>query len=234
MSTVARSLIRSAAGVVLVAGVAGSALANGRDPFISTINFKAGDDIKIMAGATFGLLRSDDGGATWQWYCERTVGYGGQYDPDYVYSSTGAVFATTFDGLKVMRDNCTFAATPPGTTFVTQVQRGGDGAIYFAAGNIFKSIDDGVTFPTSASIPGSPADAWWQTLTVAPSDAQRVYLTGYRLPKTCTSNSMNPGAPCMDNSMCVESAPDAGACEAQKEFLLYKSLNGGAAFVASS
>jgi hypothetical protein len=44
MSTVARSLVRWLAGVVLVAGLAAPALANGRDPFISTIHFKVGDD----------------------------------------------------------------------------------------------------------------------------------------------------------------------------------------------
>ena len=51
--------------------------------------------------------------------CEAAVGYGGTFDPDYAYSPTGALFATTFNGLNVMRtagDSCTFAATPPGNT----------------------------------------------------------------------------------------------------------------------
>jgi len=226
--------MRSLATILLMVSLSGVAGANGRDPFISTINFKAGDNSKIMVGATFGLLRSDDGGQTFQWFCERAVGYGGTYDPDYVYSSSGGVFATTFDGLKAMRDGCSFAATPPGMTFVTHVARGPDGAIYFSASHptdtkIYKSTDDGTTFPTSASIP-STEDAWWQTLEVAPSNAQIVYLTGYRLPKRCTANSQNPGTPCMTNDMCIESAPDAGACEAQKEFLLYRSTDGGANF----
>lgn len=231
-------VVRSVLSAIAVAALAATAAANGRDPFMSTINFKVGDDSKIMAGATFGLVRSFDGGATWEWYCERAVGYGGTYDPDYVYSSSGAVFATTFDGLKVMRDDCSFVATPPGMTFITHVERGPDGAIYFSASDpndtkIYKSTDDGMTFPTSTTIAGT-ADAWWQTLSVAPSNAQVVYLTGYRLPKKCTSNSQNPGTPCTDNSMCVESAPDAGACEAQKEFLLYRSTDGGASFTAMS
>ncbi len=233
MSIVARSLVRCSVAALLVAGLAGTAAANGRDPFMSTINFKVGDNTKIMGGATFGLIRSDDNGATWQWYCERAVGYGGTYDPDYVFSSTGAVFATTFDGLKVMRDDCTFAATPPGMTFITHVERGGDGAVYFSASDpmdtkIYKSTDDGVTFPTSVSIPGT-ADAWWQTLTVAPSNSQRVYLTGYRLPKQCTSNSSNPGDACTLPADCP-----GGTCEAQKEFLLYRSNDGATSFVAMS
>src|SRR6188472_1463879 len=99
---------------LLVAGLAATANANGRDPYTSTINFRHGNDQHIIAGMTFGAIVSKDGGATWQWLCERTIGYGGQYDPDYVYATSGAIFATTFDGLKVMRDGCTFNATPPG------------------------------------------------------------------------------------------------------------------------
>jgi MYXO-CTERM domain-containing protein len=231
------SLFRSALGALVVAGLAGSAFANGRDPFISTINFKVGENTKIMAGATYGLVKSDDNGATWQWYCERAVGYGGTYDPDYVYTNTGAVFATTFDGLKVMRDGCTFAATPPGMTFVTHVERGPDNALYFTASHpmdtkIYKSTNDGVSFPQSASIPMTE-DAWWQTIMIAPSDATRVYLSGYRLPKRCNAQSTNAGDPCgPDAGVCIESAPDAGACEAQKDFLLYKSVDGGMNFTA--
>jgi uncharacterized protein (TIGR03382 family) len=237
-----RHVVRTVLAAALLVAGAGPAAANGRDPFMSTINFKAGDDSKIMAGATFGLIRSDDGGATWQWYCERTVGYGGQYDPDYVYSPTGAVFATTFDGLKVMRDGCSFAATPPGMTFVTRVERGGNNAIYFTASDpndtkIYKSTDDGVTFPTSVTIPGT-ADAWWQSIMVAPShvtaaNAQVVYLSGYRLPKACDQSSSNAGTTCTTNADCTESAPDAGACETKpKVFLLYKSVDSGASFTA--
>ncbi len=236
MSTGARSLLRTALAGLVIAGLGGTAVANGRDPFISTINFRAGDNTKVMAGATFGLLRSEDNGSTWQWYCEKTVGYGGTYDPDYVYANSATsgqhyVFATTFDGLKVMRDDCTFAATPPGMTFVTHVARGSDGAIYFSASDpndtkIYKSTDEGVTFPTSVSLPNT-ADAWWQTLETAPSDSQRLYLSGYRLPKKCTSTSSNPGTLCTLPAECP-----GGSCEAQKEFLLYKSVNGGGAFTA--
>ncbi|HEY5927572.1 MAG TPA: hypothetical protein VIV11_38070 [Kofleriaceae bacterium] len=191
---------------LLVAGLAATANANGRDPYTSTINFRRGNDQHIMAGMTFGLLSSKDGGATWQWMCERAVGYGGQYDPDYVYSSSGAVFGTTFDGLKVMRDGCSFVATPPGMTFVSKVEQGPDGAVYYAAADtadakIYKSTDDGMTFPTSAN-PGQPGD-WWSSIAVSPTNANRIYLTGYRL------DGVNP-----------------------KIFLMYTSTNGGTSYTA--
>jgi hypothetical protein len=214
---------------ILLAALVGTAAANGRDPYASSIQFRPGMETQIIAGMTFGAISSQDGGATWQWYCERAIGYGGTYDPDYVYMPSGAVFATTFDGLKVMRDGCTFAATAPGTTFVSRIERGPDNAIYYTASDpndskIYKSTDDGVTFPTSAQ-PGMLND-WWQTIMVAPSNAQRVYLSGYRLPMKCTSNSSNPGTACDDNADC-----QGGTCEPQKEFLLFKSTNGGASYV---
>ena len=176
--------MRIALAGLLVLGLAATANANGRDPYTSTINFQRGNDQHIVAGMTFGVVVSKDGGATWQWMCERAVGYGGQYDPDYVYTTSGAVFATTFDGLKVMRDGCSFVSTPPGMTFVSKAESGPDGALYYAAADpadakIYKSTDDGLTFPTSAN-PGLPGD-WWSSLAVAPSNASRVYVTGYRL-----------------------------------------------------
>ncbi|HSD90631.1 MAG TPA: hypothetical protein VLB44_24070 [Kofleriaceae bacterium] len=220
--------MRTALVVVFLAAAVSIAGANGRDPYTSTIHFQRGAEQNIVAGMTFGLVISHDGGATWQWMCEKAVGYGGMYDPDYEYTSTGAIFATTFDGLKVMRDGCTFASTPPGMTFVSRVEQGPDGTIYFAAadpndGKIYKSTDDGVTFPTSAS-PGLAND-WWQSIEVAPSDPTRVYLTGYRLVMKCTPNSSNPGTACTINTECP-----GGTCEPQKEYLLFKSINSGGTF----
>ena len=193
---------------LLVLGLAASASANGRDPYTSTITFRSGNEQHIVAGMTFGVVLSKDGGTTWQWMCERAVGYGGMYDPDYVFTSSGAIFATTFDGLKVMRDGCTFASTPPGMAFVSKVEPGPDGALYYAAADatsrdsrIYKSIDDGVSFPVSAD-PGMAGD-WWSSLAVAPNNANRIYLTGYRL------DVSNP-----------------------KVFLLYTSTNGGTSYTA--
>src|SRR5262249_17061741 len=120
------------------------------------------------------------------------------------YTSTGAVFATTFDGLKVMRDGCSFNATPPGTIFVSRVEQGPDGAIYYGAsdptdGKIYKSTDDGMTFPTSPT-PGQINDCW-QPLAVSSSNANVIYLSGFRMPT---------GQP--------------------RQLLLYKSVNGGTSF----
>ncbi|HEY5946997.1 MAG TPA: hypothetical protein VIV40_15945 [Kofleriaceae bacterium] len=178
--------MRIALAGLLVLGLAATAHANGRDPYTSTINFRRGNEQDIIAGMTFGAVVSHDGGATWHWFCERAIGYGGLYDPDYVYSASGAVFATTYDGLKVMRDGCSFNATPPGMTFVSKVEGSPDGAIYFAAADqndakIYKSTDDGMTFPPGSAVMLGTGGEWWSSLAVAPTNAQRIYLTGYRL-----------------------------------------------------
>lgn len=212
---------------------ASNAWANGRDPYTSTIHFQRGAEQNIYAGMTFGLLVSHDNGATWQWMCEKAVGYGGLYDPDYQATPGGALFATTFDGLKVMRDGCSFTATPPGMTFVTRVMQTSNGAIYFASSdpndtNIYRSTDDGMTFPTAASV--GIANEWWQSLEGARSDPDRIYLSGYRLVMKCTANSTNPGIPCTQNPECG----GVGTCEPQKDFLLYKSTNATTAFTFSA
>lgn len=199
----------------LLLATATGALANGRPPATSTINFRQGNEQHIVAGMTFGLVVSHDGGATWQWMCENAVKYGGVYDPDYLYSPTGAVFATTFVGTLVNRNGCTFDATVHGEKFISTIELGGDGALYAAAAQpanptvadpgdsaIYRSADDGLTFPV-APTPGQVGD-WWNSLEVAPTDPTRVYLAGYRL---------------------VGSG---------RTFLLFKSTNGGASYAPMS
>jgi hypothetical protein len=227
---------------LLVAGaivaLVGSAGANGRAPGTSTIHFQQGHEANIVAGLTFGLVISHDGGATWQWMCEDAVGYGGLYDPSYAYSQSGAIFATTFGGLRVNRSGCTFDATPPGTTFVSQNVLGPDHALYFAAADpndakIYKSTDDGMTFPTSAA--AAPNGTYWSSLVVAPSDPSRVYAAGYRFSPKCDAKSANAGTACtFDAGECAGWTTPLvpGHCENEKDVLLFESIDGGTTFTA--
>lgn len=177
----------------LLAAVHGAAFANGRPPGTSSITFKKGAENEIVVGLTFGLLFSHDGGRTWAWMCENAIGYTGMYDPTYAYSPTGALFATTYDGLKVVRDQCVFNPMPSGLTFTSTNTIGPNNAFYFAAAQtedksrqlptdfkIYRSTDDGKTF-NAGSKPGSQNDTnvWWQSLAVAPSNASRIYVSGY-------------------------------------------------------
>jgi hypothetical protein len=194
-------------------GMTTAAATNGRPAATSSIQFRPGDEQDIAAGMTFGLVLSHDGGATWQWMCEKAVHSGGTYDPVFEWSSkSSALFATTFDGFRVMRDGCSFDATalasgtPP--TFMSAQAIGPNGDLFVAAsdkgdGKIYKSSDDGKSFLTVAT-PGQPND-YWVTIAVAPSDSKRVYLTGFR--------------PIADND---------------KEFLLFKSVDGGQTYTPMS
>ncbi len=208
--------MKSLLALVVMAGVAG---ANGRPASTSSIEFRNGDPVHIVAGLTFGLVRSDDGGATWKWMCEKAVGYAGTYDPDYAYAPSGAVFATTFDGLTAMRDSCTFASEPSGNAFVSTVEAGSAAVIFGAAdptdSKIYRSTDDGVTFPTAGS-PGQNND-WWDSLEIS-ADGSRTYVTGYRYNRRCSETSTNAGATCAVVGDCM--GPGA-QCNAIKQFLLF-------------
>ena len=184
--------------------VAGDAHANGRAPGSRSIIFQRGNETHVIAGMTFGLILSDDNGETWRWMCEDAVGYGGIYDPFYAYTKSGAIFGTSFFGMKVMRDRCEFGLTTLGDKFVSTLSLGANDALFggmvdLGDGKLYRSVDDGATFPIG-TMPGLLND-WWSTIEAAPSNPTRVYATGYRL---------KSGQP--------------------KEFLLYRSINGGQTF----
>ena len=198
----------------VLAVASGTAFANGRAPGTSTINFERNNETHIAAGMTFGVVITNDGGTTWNWMCEEAVGYGGMYDPDYAFASSGKLFATTFDGLKVNSDGCTYAPSslspaPPTVKFFSSVTISqASGALFAAAADpldnkIYKSTDDGASFPIKPVPAGGMANDWYQSIEAAPSDANVVYVSGYRL---------TAGLP--------------------KVFLLWKSIDGGATYNA--
>jgi len=161
--------------------VSTGAHANGRFPGTSTIAFRPGSTQDIAVGVTFGLVLSHDGGTTWQWMCESAVGYGGVYDPLYVYRASGKLLATTYGGLRDSRDGCTFVETQLAGIYVPQLALAGTGLLAAASdptdSRVYRSTDDGMTFSVAAS-PGVAGDQW-DSLVVAPSDPMRVYLAGH-------------------------------------------------------
>jgi hypothetical protein len=186
---VAGILVALAAGL----GAPGAAHANGRLPATVSITFRQGHDSDIVAGVTFGLAISHDGGATWHWMCDDAIGIaGGPYDPTYAFAPTGTLFATTLAGLVVMRDGCGFGPTPSGKTFAPATTLGPDGAFYYAAAQtagagippdfqIYRSNDDGMTFPVHRQPdPATDTNVLWDSIAVAPSDKTVVYLSGFR------------------------------------------------------
>lgn len=164
--------------------------ANGRNPHTVGIHFGNGDSQTLYVATTFGLVISKDGGCTFHWLCEQNIGYGGTWDPQYGIAGD-TIFATTFDGLRVSRDGgCSFstAAATEGL-WIDALAIGPTGEIWIGtaetagANDILRSTDGGVTFQSRGM---QSAEVWWKSVLVAPSNPQRVYITGYQVAGTPT------------------------------------------------
>ncbi|HUJ63755.1 MAG TPA: MYXO-CTERM sorting domain-containing protein [Kofleriaceae bacterium] len=174
---------------------AGLAHANGRAPLTNGIHFQPNDPHSLYVATTFGLLVSHDDGCTMYWICESNMGYGGMFDPKYAISTSGAIFATTYTGLRVSRDGgCSWTTAtselPPddpnniSTVWIDALDIGSTGEVWVATAdishpnNIYSSNDDGVTF--NARNMQSPT-IWWKSVKVAPSNPMRIYASGYQV-----------------------------------------------------
>ena len=192
--------------VVAALGLAQVAHANGRPPATNGIYVRPGDPHALYVASTFGLLVSLDDGCTVRWICETDLGYGGSWDPAYAIAADGTIFATTYTGLRISRDNgCSFvtataelAAGDPGriaNRWIDALALGPDGAVWAgtsdsgASNDVFVSTDGGVTFaPVGLASP----TMFWKSLQVAPSDARRVYATGYEVVATAPGDPPRP------------------------------------------
>lgn len=177
-----RALLWARASALVVAALGATPVhANGRLPSIISIHPRPGSE-DLALWSTWGFLVAR-GERSFRWMCENALKVGGAFDPDIVFRADGSIVITTFEGVLVNKDGCTFEPTGLGAKFISQIAEGPDGALYAAAveatdGAIYKSTDGGSTFPSKYS-PGQPND-WWESLEVAPSNALRLYLTGFR------------------------------------------------------
>lgn len=118
---------------------------------------------------------SHDGGGSYRWICEQVAGYASGPDPVWRWLASGALLATTPDGVEVSRDGgCSF--TPAGgtagvqaldlevsprdartiyTTLVDSMQRT----------RLLRSTDDGATFPEE--LRASPAGRYLTNVTAS-------------------------------------------------------------------
>ena len=183
-------------GLALMALVAPQlASANGRLPDGTGVD--GFPNSSILFPTTFGLLISNDAGATFNWVCESNIGYGGTYDPDYAIATNGDVWATTFEGLRVSRDgtcNWETIAGPLDGRFIADVEIASDGRVWATSAtggqdnNIFVS-DDGATF-TAGNL--SDPIIWWRSIRIAPSDPDIIYVSGFKLAQPDGAGGMLP------------------------------------------
>jgi hypothetical protein len=187
---------RLAAGAALAAAVlsSGTAAGNGRFPSTVNIRFHPTDPDIFLVPATFGLLITHDGGASFQWVCEAAIGYTGTYDPDYLFGGDGDIYATTFEGLRVSPDQgCSWnslGSPLDSDKFIVQLERGPDDRIWAttASGGDNNQVyvsDDGETFrgilgqSDYGPKPKLMDPTWWLSVRTTPADVNRVYVTAY-------------------------------------------------------
>ena len=179
------------ASTVAAVTTARDAHANGRFPQATQLVVDPRDPARLVVRSTFGLLQSFDGGATWNWVCEKSVGYTGTVDPAIAVGGAGTIVVALPDGLSHSSDRgCTFAraGAPLDKSYVSDLSVDVSNRARVVAVTqpfdtspgvqaIFaESRDEGATWRE----PGArmPEDFKPYTVDTAPSRPQRVYATG--------------------------------------------------------
>jgi hypothetical protein len=169
------------------------ASANGRFPRAQQLLEDPRDPRRLILGATYGLLVTTDRGASWRYVCEAAYGERDlSVDALTALSVDGALLAGIYSGIsRAARDACDFRRTlgrnnreavpdfalsvsVPGRILAIMVAIPEDAETY---SQLYRSDDDartwqplGVRLPQVMRIP--------LTIDVAPSDANRIYLSG--------------------------------------------------------
>lgn len=171
---------------VLSLGLAASARADGAFPDSQSILLPSSRPEQILLSTNFGLLRSDDAGASWRWVCEEAIGpsaYSYQVGP----APDHRLFAVTSTGLAVSDDQgCSFRMADglkdPSDVFPDP----GDPLRVLAVGKtpapepgrelqaVFASNDGGASFTLAHA---ADAGVYISGLEIARSDRDVMYLT---------------------------------------------------------
>jgi len=184
------------AGLLCLASMA--AHANGRLPGATGLAIHPSDEQQLLLGLTYGLALSRDGAASWTWMCEQQIeGNGGDVDPAIVMTGDGTlvVLSLTNGGVLVSRnDGCSFErAMGPlqghrGVDLTLDPSQSGrvlalmstivevtDAGLPRYRNLVAHSLDHGRSWEVLAEFPD---DMSAETLEVAASDADRIYVSG--------------------------------------------------------
>jgi hypothetical protein len=195
-SLLARSKASAAAAAILATIASREAHANGRFPAANQLVVAPEDPSVLTLRTTFGILASKDTATTFDWICERAVGYGGVEDPSLAMTSRTTIVAGTFEGLvvsetagcgwsfiggpldkQVIVDVVTRPEAPQTVLALTSTYlRPNDAGTSTYANQIFRSTDGGTTWAAF----GAPIDATLvaETVEVSKSDPARLYVSG--------------------------------------------------------
>lgn len=170
-----------------------SAAAHGRPPYVERVAFDPSDPDRVVLQFSFGLLVTEDRGASWRWVCAAAFGADPTWEePDVVVTHDGAAVLGTFTtAVRADRSLCAFqrpggsvhdtavidlAVAPDARTVWAITSRGGG-----EPDRVQRSDDAGMSWTAVAEI-----DALVRTIALAPSDPDRVYLTAM-VPATTTA-----------------------------------------------
>ena len=206
MMRATRSAAAPALGLVVLAFVGGEARANGRFPAANQLVFSPASPNVMALRSTFGIMVTQDQGNTWGWSCEQAVPYTGIQNPSTGFTANGNLVLGLVEGLALSTDNAcdwtlqagTFAfivdtvvrPDNPSTVLALQnVYTGSDDAgdsLYQS--QVYVSTDNGVTF-TALGVPLNPTYVL-ETLEVAPTDPNRIYVSGFNGQGTSSQASL--------------------------------------------
>lgn len=171
---------------------AAPALANGRFPLSNQIAKTSARPASLLVRTSFGLLISDDGGKSFSWVCEAVMGYGGTQDPGIAMFADGSIGVAAFEGLSVSHDGgCTWQTiTDEGLKdqyvidIATERDRPERGVAVTSTGlapaefyvQAYETRDSGRTWSKLGM--QLPTDLLSETIDVAPSNPERLYVSG--------------------------------------------------------
>lgn len=198
MSPVWRAWLGALAALAALLSGNAPARAHGREPMVGAIAFDPGDPDHVVVRATWAILESRDGGASFTWRCAAAVGYDRTTeDPPVAVAEGGEIFAGTFDGIAHGGpDGCAWALVGDedgvGQYAIDLERAPGDPRTLYAMmspgavdNTLLRSTDAGATWEVMGlPRPGTPVFLA-ERIALAPSDPMRVYVSG-AVPATAT------------------------------------------------
>ncbi|WP_437562906.1 WD40/YVTN/BNR-like repeat-containing protein [Sorangium sp. So ce542] len=184
-------LALSAAALLAAVGLAAPASANGRFPAAGLIASHPSDPSRLLVRATYGLLSTSDGGEEWRWICEPVVGFDGNEDPMVAFLADGTIIAGIFDGLSASKNGgCDWSFAPGELSGSYVIDLSADREDPSRAVLVISSGLGAGRFLTQLWETSDNADSWTksgadlpedflaQTVDAAPSNRDRIYLSG--------------------------------------------------------
>lgn len=165
--------------------------ANGRYPAAGLIAVDPADPDHIVVRTTYGIVSTADGGDTWTWVCERSIGFNDNEDPMVVLTANGTLLAGVSKGLSVSTDRgCgwSYVGGELADRYVLDLateKKSQERAVAILSNGIgggkyntqvFETADNGVIWTQAGTT--LPEEFWGVTVDVAPSDTSRLYASG--------------------------------------------------------